>query len=577
MIGWPAGTGSVSVAARRHAAATRARWGGARPLLGAAIGLLVVTVLSGCGPRNPFPTRPAWESLPQGSPLRSRTLQESDAWLRHFVMFGRHAEAREALERGTALAPGDRLLLALQRGVALHEAGEYALSNAALEWAEIEADRRFTRSMSRELASILVSDRVLAYTPAAAELALIPYYRMLNYLALGEGDGALVEARKANALMGRLDRIGGRCHIEGMLQYLAGLVQQSAGETNDALVSLRLAERALADCGTAESGAGPLVASDLIRAARTAGLVELADSVADRWDMPRALAGRAVGGDVLLVLEQGFVAHRAQHDVHIPIPRGDLKDLDGSDESGLARLAGAITTELMLGPDSRRHHARRYRMARSGWVDALDGAYILRLAWPAFRLEANSAQDVRIMIGGTESAPVQMANLSVAMREELARERPEMLTRLVLRGLSKYLISREVEDAVEEKHGDAAGFIVGRLANLAGNQLERADTRSWSLLPDRISVMRLTLPEGSHRVTLEVVEEGGGVRMVDIGPVEVRSGKLTVVRERVWAGESENRWGEVFDAAAPWEVWDEEPSDDDAAPALAVDSAATGG
>lgn len=571
MIRASAGTGSGSAAAHRPAASTRARKVGVWRFLRGAVGLVVLAALAGCGARNPLPTRPPWNTLPAGSPLRSHTLPESDAWLRHFVMFDRHAEAAAALERGTALAPGDRLLLALQRGVALHEAGEYSLSNDALEWAEVEADRRFTRSLSRELGSILVSDRVLAYTPAAAELALVPYYRMLNYLALGDEDGALVEARKANALMARIDRVGGRCHVEGMLQYLAGLVQRAADENNDALVSLRLSERALTDCGEAGAGAGAMVAADLARAARTAGLVEVADSVTDRWGLPRELAGRAVGGEVLLLVEQGFVAHRAQHDVHIPIPSRDLEDLDGGDEAGLARLAGAITTELMLGPDARRQHARRYRMARSGWVDALDGAYILRLAWPAFRLEANRAREVRVMVDGHSTAPIQMANLSVAMREELAHERPQMLTRLVLRGLSKYLLSREVEEAVEEKHGDAAGFIFGRLANLAGNSLERADTRSWTLLPDRISMMRMTLPEGSHRVTLEVAGEDGGTRLVEIGPVEVRSGRLTVVRERVWAAESPGRWDEVFDAAAPWEEWDD-ALDDDAE--LAADSVA---
>ena len=72
---------------------------------------------------------------------------------------------------------------------------------------------------------------------------------------------------------------------------------------------------------------------------------------------------------------------------------------------------------------------------------------------------------------------------------------------------------------------------------------------SWSLLPDRVSVTRLTLPEGSHRIALEVVGEGGVTRTVDIGPVEIRSGELTVVRERVWAAESESLWGDVFDAA----------------------------
>ena len=173
--------------------------------------------------------------------------------------------------------------------------------------------------------------------------------------------------------------------------------------------------------------------------------------------------------------------------------------------------------------------------------------------------------------------PVRLGDLSVAMREELAHERPAMLTRLLLRGLGRYLISREVEDAVEEKHGETAGFIVGRLANLAGNSMERADTRSWSLLPDRISVVRMSLPEGEHRVRLEVVGEGGGARFVDLGSVSVRAGALTVLRERVWANDAEERWEDVFDVAAPWEEEEVDPEDAVAPGTLAGDSVRTSG
>jgi hypothetical protein len=106
-------------------------------------------VLGACGPRVPMPIRPSLESLPAGSPLRSHTLSEKDAWLRHYVMFGEYLPAMDAFGDASPLAPRDRLLRALQQGVVLHEAGEYAASNAVLEWAEVEADLRYTRSLTR--------------------------------------------------------------------------------------------------------------------------------------------------------------------------------------------------------------------------------------------------------------------------------------------------------------------------------------------------------------------------------------------------------------------------------------------
>src|SRR5690606_3910725 len=87
----------------------------------------------------------------------------------------------------------------------------------------------------------------------------------------------------------------------------------------------------------------------------------------------------------------------------------------------------------------------------------------------------------------------------------------------------------------------------GRLANLVGNQLEQADTRSWTLLPDRISLLRMQLPPGTHPVQLDIEGEGGARWTQDLGSVQVDPGRLTVVRSRVWAGGDETRWEEEFD------------------------------
>jgi hypothetical protein len=122
------------------------------------------------------------------------------------------------------------------------------------------------------------------------------------------------------------------------------------------------------------------------------------------------------------------------------------------------------------------------------------------------------------------------------------RERPAILARLVARGVAKYLLSRELEKKAEEKGGELAGFLTARLANLAGNELERADTRGWSLLPDRISMARVRLPAGrvlacgSRRSRLERRAAGGARPR----PQAAWSpGSLALLSQRVWEGERE--------------------------------------
>jgi hypothetical protein len=112
-----------------------------------------------------------------------------------------------------------------------------------------------------------------------------------------------------------------------------------------------------------------------------------------------------------------------------------------------------------------------------------------------------------------------------------------MFTRMVGRGMVKLVATHGVEREASKKD-ETLGWIAGRALNLAGNLLERADTRSWSLLPNRISVARFTLPAGEHTVRVEVMDEGGAVaQTIDLGKVTLQPRGTLVLNRRVWGDE----------------------------------------
>lgn len=498
--------------------------------------LLLVTLLvtSGCAARGG--SLPLPETVPSGSPLLSTTLEQGDAWLRHHLMLREYAQALELLE-DSRVAPRDRLVHALQAGLVLHRAGEYRRSNEVLEWAKIEADRRYTRSASRGLASLGLGDRALAYTPSPAEMAMLPFYRMLNYLALGEMEGALVEARRTNALISAAAADdSGACHEYGMLSYLAGVVQSAGGEANDALVSLRQAEDRYGRCGSDVAVTAPVrLGHDLYQAARAVGVAEVADSVALRYGLDGD-ASRA-GGDVLLIIEEGFVAHRSAEALHVPIFPEDLEGLHGGDADAVLVAAARVTERLVQNFAERAVWGQAIDdLQWAQWANALSGAYVLRLAWPASRREPAAPAGVRVLVGDSLAAVAAVGEISTLVERDLEAQRPAMLARLVARGIARYLLAREVEQAAEDRGGELAAFVAGRLANAAANELERADTRSWSLLPERISLARLRLPEGTHRLRLETLGVDGAVlRSHDLGNVDVVAGGLVALSSRVWS------------------------------------------
>lgn len=507
----------------------------------AAAAALPALALAACAGPGAWPAMPAPETLPANSPLLSRSLGRTDAWLRRYVMEGKPDSAVAMLDEASRVRPRDELVRHLQLGLVYHYAGKWEASNTAFEWAEREAEQRFTRSLSQQAGELLVNDAVANYVPPAGEMALIPYYRMLNYLALGASDGALVEARKASEWLGRLSDDKDPCVGDGFVHYLAGLAFRGAGERTDALVSYRNAERSFGVCAEKDESRAPeWLGAELYRAAMDAGVRDVADSTAVRYRLTH-LTQRADPGaaELVVFVENGWVAHRASADVHVPIFREDLDDVDGGD-AGQVASAAARTIARLTG------NLQEQAWWGESWDDRpefqaaamLDGAYVMKLAWPEYRLEAADAPAVRVVVDSQAvDAPV-VEDLSAVMLRRWQSQRPAVFSRMVGRGIVKFLATHELERHARKKGGEAAGWITGRVANLAGNALERADTRGWTLLPNRISVARFTLPAGEHDVRLEVLDEDGAVaRTLELGRITLHPQGTLILNRRVWGDE----------------------------------------
>jgi hypothetical protein len=196
---------------------------------------------------------------------------------------------REAMAAGDVVAAlawreDDALLRTLNVGVVSYYAAQYARSAAALDTAALVADDRITASLSRNALSMLTNDMARPYQPRRTERLLIPYYGMLAYARLGAWEDAAVEARRLSGLLTQYgaDRDDAERSLHAVLHHLAGAVFERAGNRGEAEVSYRAA-RALA--------------------------FALNDSLVP-LDSSRA-------GDLVVVVERGFVAHRTTESIDI--------------------------------------------------------------------------------------------------------------------------------------------------------------------------------------------------------------------------------------------------------------------
>ncbi|MBI4409886.1 MAG: hypothetical protein HY561_09275 [Gemmatimonadetes bacterium] len=496
--------------------------------------LLVVAALAGAG-AGCAGALAGYDVAPSG-------LTRPDDAVRSLLAAERYESALERLTPERAPTLEDELLRSLYRGIVAHYAGQYQESGGALERAATLAEDRYTRSLSREAASFLTSERVLPYQPAATERLFIHYYAALNYLKQENPVEAAVEARRLSQLLARLEE-GGHAQeqrpLHLFLRTFAGAVFEAAGERTDAEVAYRHA-RALAESAGVPDSTLPLAADT----------APLSDGT----------------GEVIVLLEQGFVAHRVEQSLIIVLGSGELGVFESDDDERRTHAARGLATHA-LGEILRASVAadaggrprtifiasavQSKASADTGTSKAAcagcgggkkatddddedDDSYLLRVAWPVYVRDWLPSPGAATVAAGETSVRARvLADLSRAVVRDFEAERTELLARTIARAAAKFALTRGVEEQAGKKN-EALGKILGLLTNAGTAILEQADTRSWHLLPSQVAVARLRLPAGSHALVLQVSNRAGEVRKLDLGTVEVRPGTVAFVSTRSW-------------------------------------------
>lgn len=448
--------------------------------------------------------------------------------LRPQLAAGAYDEALATIEKRTG--GKDVLLAFLERGLVLHYAGRWAESNEAFQAAERTADELYAKSLSEGALSLITNDLAISYRARPFEMAMVPYYRALNYLQLGLRDDALVEARKTSLLLagyvdatiqgierGETDDLA-RTKNDPFLLYFSGMLYDWDGELNDAFIAYRNAATAYQDVhGLLDVEVPPWLGRDLERCGRQLGfqaeldqLREVCPDVFAARGEPPALredwAWEPGRGEVVLLVEVGFVPAKSEVKLNLPIFESDAYDDDRYWAWEIAARAG-----------------NTYALVDGYTID-----YWLTVAVPTMQSVPDAVRSVTLR-GPDRTAVVgaRAHHPAAAARITFDAEYGTILFKTVLRGLTKYLAAHEAE-----KQDKAFGF----LANLFNVVSETADTRSWLTLPESIVLVRASLPPGEYDLPLELADaQGRPLETITLHGVRVRAGDWTFVNRRVFA------------------------------------------
>jgi hypothetical protein len=404
------------------------------------------------------------------------------------------------------------LLYLYEKGLVLHNEGSFEESNQSFEKSDLLLEDLYTRSVSREVGALVTSDVIIKYRGERFEAALIHYYKILNYLYLGQPEEALVECRKLNhKLQTFLDQEGSYYVNDPFLQYLTGMIYLMEGEHVDANVSLRVALEWYQKLHEAYQVEIPeLLYCDLVKSAEALGESEEAELYRKECGRPGGKADDDDWGAVNIFLECGYVPFKREVNIVLPIFKDEVSD-DWDKDALAVTLADRHGAPVVYGREVE---------------------YLLKVSIPEMVVELSRFGYAKIRTVNPEgpygrevstTLVENPANLALSAFEE---RKATILLKTVLRGLAKYLGTSKAE---EEK-----GWLFGWIVNLFGVATETADTRSWTTLPEKILMARLELPEGQYDISVDVF--GVSEELVEsftIPDVNIRAGRTTFLNYRV--------------------------------------------
>ena len=118
-----------------------------------------------------------------------------------------------------------------------------------------------------------------------------------------------------------------------------------------------------------------------------------------------------------------------------------------------------------------------------------------------------------LTVDGQPVAVEQLTDLGASIRQEYEEAKPRIVAAALTRMAARAGMAGGVR-AAGKQQSSLLGDVLSILFESAMVALDRPDTRSWTMLPDRIFVARVPVAAGAH--TVDVAFGGGGNRRASV-------------------------------------------------------------
>ncbi len=342
------------------------------------------------------------------------------------------------------------VVASLEKGMLRRMTEDYPGSNQIFEAAKQEIEKLYGISVTENLASVTINDTLRGYEGDRFEQLLLHAYMAMNYIQLGLLDEARVEMLQANV---KMMEWGEAPEDDAFLRYLEGIIYENLKENDNALISYRKAYSVYKERGGSQYPVAPLVLKkDLLRLLSAEGLRSEFKSTKKDFGLSgyKPVKSDKHFGEVIIIINNGLAPIKSE--AILPI----------------------FSTEVEQN---------------------------LRVAFPVYRDRKGVlyTPDIRVNQKNFEVEAVE--DIDALARYALEQQMPAIMARATARAVVKYNTQQTPE----------SGSWASLLLTITNMVTERADTRSWTTLPQEIQLQRIRLPVGEHQLSIQMKNAAGQV------------------------------------------------------------------
>ena len=363
----------------------------------------------------------------------------------------------------------EEVVSSLDKGMLRRINNNFTGSNQIFEVAKQEIEKLYGFSVTENLASVTINETMRGYDGDSYEQLLLHAYMAMNYIQLGQLDSARVEMLQANV---KMMEWGDEPDEDAFLRYLEGIIYESLGEDDSALISYRKAYSIYKEkVGERYPVIPELIKKDLLRMLAWQGLWSEYKTYKKETNMPdfKPVKDSNKFGELVVILNNGLAPIRSEKALYI------------------------------FSPEVQQN---------------------LRVAFPAYDQPKQNLYLSQVSVDDKLLRLETVEDVDALARYSLEQDMPGIMARATARAVVKYN---------SQKTASENSSIAGLLMTVTNLATERADTRSWTTLPQEIQLQRVLLPVGEHTIKIQFLNAAGRVVDVIEEPVSIKPKRQSFV------------------------------------------------